>query len=152
LLALTIAPVWAISGNHDFMLGVERVCQCVEQSGAGWLDNRSFSPVHGLSVDSSSCITAKRQEGYSILSAHDPAVFPQAIIAHYDLVLAGHLHGGQVVLGRRGELLYPGAWFYRWNGDKFREGATTMLVCRGANDSLPIRWNCPREVLLCKLC
>ena len=144
-----IAPLWAISGNHDAALGIERGRQCVEKSGGHWLDGRSFSPLRGLSVDSSRCLTAKRKAGFSILCAHDPRVFPLAVAAHYDLVLAGHLHGGQVVLARKGEVLYPGGWFYRWNGDRFSTGATKMLVSRGANDTLPIRWNCPREILLC---
>ena len=139
-----IAPVWAISGNHDALLGIEHGRQCVEKSGGYWLDNRSYSPVRGLSVDSCGCLAQERRGDFSILCAHDPCVFPQAVAARYDLVLAGHLHGGQVVLRRHGEILYPGAWFYRWNGNSFRDGATTMLVSRGANDTLPLRWNCPR--------
>jgi predicted MPP superfamily phosphohydrolase len=86
-----------------------------------------------------------------ILCAHDPAVFPHAVRAGYRLVLAGHLHGSQCVLAERDDMLYPGAWFFRWNGLRFSEGACRMWVSRGMADTLPMRWNCPREILLCQL-
>ena len=67
------------------------------------------------------------------------------------LTLAGHLHGGQVVLFERKGRLYPGACFSRWNGLRFEDEGATMWVSRGVADTLPLRWNCPREVLLCEL-
>jgi hypothetical protein len=55
------------------------------------------------------------------------------------------------VLAERNGMLYPGAWFFRWNGLQFLERSCMMLVSRGMADTLPLRWNCPREVLLCEL-
>ena len=52
------------------------------------------------------------------------------------------------MLGERAGLLYPGALLYRYNGLRFARERTTMLVSRGVHDTLPLRWNCPREVLL----
>jgi predicted MPP superfamily phosphohydrolase len=52
---------------------------------------------------------------------------------------------------QRGQRLYPGAWFSRWTGLRFELGATTLLVSRGVADTLPVRFRCPREVLLCEL-
>jgi predicted MPP superfamily phosphohydrolase len=66
-------------------------------------------------------------------------------------VFAGHLHGGQCVLAMHRERLYPAAWFYRWHGLRFAEGRAVLLVSRGAGDTLPIRFNCPREVILCTI-
>jgi predicted MPP superfamily phosphohydrolase len=77
--------------------------------------------------------------------------FPAAAAAGYGLVLAGHLHGGQCVLATRRRRLYPAAWIYRWHGLRFAEWGAVMLVSRGAGDTLPIRFNCPREVILCAL-
>lgn len=34
---------------------------------------------------------------------------------------------------------------------RFVEGEAAMLVSRGLGDTLPVRFNCPREVLLCEL-
>jgi hypothetical protein len=44
---------------------------------------------------------------------------------------------------------YPGAWFYRWNGLRFTRRNSVMLVSRGLRDVVPVRVNCPREVILC---
>jgi predicted MPP superfamily phosphohydrolase len=142
-----ICPVWAISGNHDQAIGVESVRRAVEGAGGCWLDGDSFT-FTGLQIDGCPRPVGDR---FSILCAHDPAVFPQAVRCGYDLVLAGHLHGSQCVLLKRGDLLYPGALFFSWNGEQFQQGKTTMLVSRGVNDTLPVRWNCPREVIVCRI-
>jgi predicted MPP superfamily phosphohydrolase len=66
-------------------------------------------------------------------------------------VLAGHLHGGQCVLATFKDKLYPAAWLHRWHGLRFHGEGSLMLVSRGLADTLPVRFNCPREVLLCEL-
>jgi uncharacterized protein len=140
-----ICPVWAVGGNHDEQVGLAAVRACVEHSGGRWLaEPVAITPKLHLS---GVCQPASHDN--TILCAHDPAVFPQAAHAGYRLVLAGHLHGGQCVLARRRGKLYPCAWFFRWGGECFTEHRTTMLVSTGVNDTLPVRWNCPREVILC---
>ena len=86
--------------------------------------------------------------GRRMLCTHHPGEFPAAATAGYGLVLAGHLHGGQCVLATRRGRLYPAAWIYRWHGLRFAEGGAVLLVSRGAGDTLPVRFNCPREVIL----
>ncbi len=58
---------------------------------------------------------------------------------------------GQVLvdLATRRRRLYPAAWVYRWHGLRFAEWGAVLLVSRGAGDALPVRFNCPREVILC---
>jgi predicted MPP superfamily phosphohydrolase len=150
-----ICPVWAIPGNHDHYAGRRSVRQQVEVAGGLWIEDQSMTLDvnfgNGKIRIDGKAMTQTDPATFSILCAHYPSIFPRAVEYGYDLVLAGHLHGSQIVLSRRGELMYPGAWFFRWNGDKFTEGKTTMLVSRGANDTFPIRWNCPREVLLCQI-
>jgi predicted MPP superfamily phosphohydrolase len=86
------------------------------------------------------------------LVAHHPAhAAASAVEFGDDIAFAGHLHGGQCVWWQRGQRLYPGAWFSRWTGLRFELGATTLLVSRGVADTLPVRFRCPREVLLCEL-
>ncbi len=149
----SFARVWAIPGNHDELVGINSVRNSVEQSGGHWLGNSSVLlrwprrvPFY---LDGQ-----VRREGSGlgrILCLHDPVHFPEAAAKNYSLVLAGHLHGGQVVLGQTDGRLYPGALFYKWNGLKFVDGDSVMLVSRGVSDTLPIRWNCPREILLCEV-
>lgn len=140
-------PVYAIPGNHDEMVGIDQTRRCVERSGGKWLD----TPVPITVRVSISGMVVPATHPDSILVAHDPAIFPEAMKVGYRLVLAGHLHGGQCVLAQRNGRTYPGAFLSRWNGDRFDCGGATMLVSRGVNDTLPVRWNCPREVLLCSL-
>jgi hypothetical protein len=146
-----VAPVWAVAGNHDEALGVDLVRDAVAAGGGHWLHGgRADGLAAGLRLDGS-LAAGDDFSGVRILCGHDPAIFPRALEAGYQLVLAGHLHGGQCVLLRWRGRFYPGALVYRWNGLRFVAGSSTLLVSRGAADTLPIRWNCPREVLLCVL-
>lgn len=44
---------------------------------------------------------------YSIMVMHEPDMVEQIDPTHYDLLLAGHTHGGQVVLPVFGSIVYP---------------------------------------------
>jgi predicted MPP superfamily phosphohydrolase len=144
---LRVAPVHAVPGNHDVQAGLRDVQAAVESAGGGWLPAHPAN--HPLHIDGTidGAITNRPR----LLCAHYPGVFPAALAAGYRLVLAGHLHGGQCVLATRRNKLYPAAWFDRWHGLRFRDGAGTMLVSRGVADTLPLRFNCPREVILCEI-
>lgn len=153
-----VCPVLAVPGNHDEWVGELAVQQCVEDAGGLWLSHESWHSEAHLSSPSLSplhvdgvCMprTPEQEAPFRILCAHDPLIFPKAVQSGYDLVLAGHLHGGQWVLHETNKgLLVPGAWFYRWNGLVFEKDNCRMWVSRGLNDTFPLRWNCPREVLL----
>jgi predicted MPP superfamily phosphohydrolase len=143
-----ISPVYAVPGNHDAYVGLKKVKRCVEAAGGFWLDRLR---LRSECIQIDAIAREPCDAAFRILCAHDPADFPAAVRCGYDLVLAGHLHGGQCVLFERNDCWYPGRWFFRWNGSRFREAGTEMLVSRGMNDTLPVRWNCPREVILCRL-
>ncbi|MEM7133548.1 MAG: metallophosphoesterase [Chloroflexota bacterium] len=137
--------VWAIAGNHDRFVGVEVVRGCVESAGGHWLEGEiELHPRLSLSG-----VCHPSQAERSILCAHDPALFPKAVKAGFDLTLAGHLHGGQCIFYERNGKLYPGTLLHQWTGDRFTYSGSNLLVSKGVHDTLPLRWNCPREVLLC---
>lgn len=155
--ACSIAPVAAIDGNHDRWCGVAAVRAAVLEGGGAWLPDEPRElrrdgarplrlqpalPLHAM---------PGRSDAVTVAVAHHPAEALPAAAARADLVLAGHLHGGQCVLWRRGAKLYPGALFSRWNGLRFELGATTLLVSRGVADTLPLRFRCPREVITCAI-
>lgn len=146
-----LCPVWAVSGNHETYVGLEIVRSCVESVGGCWLEGRSCLLRGGRIQLDGFCRAALAPCVYSILCAHDPVVFPHAAQSGYHLVLAGHLHGSQCVLYQHEDILYPGALFFRWNGTRFHQNDTRLIVSRGVNDTFPIRWNCPREVVVCKI-
>lgn len=146
------APVYAVDGNHDRRFDLNAVRECVGRAGATWLDSLGQPFQENLHLHGSIPSPAGAAgDPFSILCTHDPASFTHAMAAGFSLILAGHLHGGQCVLYERAGRLFPGVWINRWTGLRFDRGSATMLVSRGAGDTLPFRWNCPREVLLCRI-
>ena len=140
----SIAPVGAVSGNHDVLAGRDAVRASLRKAGGRWLESESMT-IGDLTVAGS--LEARPSRGLWILCAHYPTVFPQARKAGAKAVLAGHLHGWQIVLGQWGEYLLPGALLSRWNGLRFERDGCTLLVSRGMTDLFPLRCNCPREIL-----
>lgn len=164
-----IAPVWALAGNHDSCVGEAELRALLHDAGGRWLPDESIlGDVHidGIirpgGVPAPSCDPSRRHgtgpkeqdigaPPPRILCCHYPSAFPEAVQAGYRLVLAGHLHGGQCVLATYRDRLYPAAWLHRWHVLKHLDRETTLLVSRGVGDSLPLRFRCPREVILCQI-
>lgn len=158
-----VAPVAAVAGNHDVAAGLAEVRDAVRTGGGHWLHDAPLTMARAgrrplrccATSDAVDAAIAPDDDGDGVLRAlvgHHPAAAAAAIARRgCDVAFAGHLHGGQCVLWQRGTLLYPGALFSRWNGLRFAIGAATLLVSRGVADTLPLRFNCPREVVRCRL-
>jgi predicted MPP superfamily phosphohydrolase len=138
------APVAAVGGNHDRWIGLARVREAVIGSGGHWLEDEPLEWAPGI-VAYGSVEDELLPADCHVLCSHDPCLPPAG--RGFDLVLSGHLHGGQFVFYERGGKFYPGALLYPWNGLRFHENGRTLLVSRGVRDTLPLRWNCPREVI-----
>lgn len=174
-----VAPVAAVAGNHDVAAGLAEVRDAVRAGGGHWLHEAALTlaragrrplqctAINPLAAGASASVdrgtttsptrvqdatNAMKVEALRVLVGHHPAATASAAArGRVDVAFAGHLHGGQCVLWQRGTLLYPGALFSRWNGLRFAIGAATLLVSRGVADTLPLRFNCPREVVRCRL-
>ena len=146
-----VAPVLAIGGNHDRQVGMERVRDAVAKGGGQWIHDRIARVVHGDRVIAISGpeSTARAEGDVRVLCAHNPRIWKTSRQAGYDLVLAGHLHGFQLVACEYRDRLFPGAIFYPYCFLSHQRGSTRLVVSRGVSDLLPIRWRCPREVVLC---
>ena len=146
-----LAPVLAVAGNHDRHVGIDRVRQAVVNGGGKWIHDNAISVTHGSRVIAiCGPDTAVLPDGdVRILCAHNPRVWKTARHTGYDLVLAGHLHGCQFVAFEYRDRLFPGAIFYPYCYLTHQRGLTRLVVSRGVSDLLPIRWRCPREVVLC---
>ncbi len=72
-------------------------------------------------------------DAYSILLYHFPEDFPQTSQMGFDLILAGHAHGGQWrIPGLLNGLYAPGeGLFPKYAGGRYEQGNTVMLVSRG---------------------
>jgi predicted MPP superfamily phosphohydrolase len=147
----TAAPVLAIGGNHDDQIGLDRVGDAVTQGGGQWIHDAVAHVSHnGRMIAVSGPGAAPHGQGHvRILCAHNPSIWKTSRLAGYDLVLAGHLHGCQLVGWKYRDRLFPGALFYPYCFLSHRSGSSRLVVSRGVSDLLPVRWRCPREVVLC---
>ncbi|MGH9869766.1 MAG: metallophosphoesterase [Candidatus Polarisedimenticolia bacterium] len=146
-----LAPVLAICGNHDRQVGIDRVREAVVHGGGQWIHDGIARVTHGRRVIAVSGPHATPHvDGHvRVLCAHDPRIWKTSRDAGYDLVLAGHLHGCQLVAWEYRDRLFPGAIFYPYCFLSHHRGSTRLVVSRGVSDLVPIRWRCPREVVLC---
>jgi len=81
-----------------------------------------------------------------ILLAHTPDQLDWAVAHDFDLMLAGHLHGGQFRLPWIGPVLSPSRQGVRFASGVFYREPTLLHVSRGLSGKLPIRLNCPPEL------
>ena len=146
-----VAPVLAVGGNHDRVVGMRRVRDAVVSGGGTWIHGGAARIAHGSRVIAVSGPDAASLPAADVhvLCAHNPRVWKAARDRGYDLVLAGHLHGGQVVAFEYRDRLFPAAVFYPYCYLRHQHGSTRLVVSRGVSDLVPIRWRCPREVVLC---
>lgn len=87
-----------------------------------------------------------------LLLAHSPRIIKKAVKQKIDLVLAGHTHGGQIVLPFFGPLFVTSRMEGRYASGLFKIDSTYMYVTRGIGTTiLPFRFNCPPEITLIEL-
>lgn len=109
-------------------------------------------PWYRPAADLSSCVhDGRKGRPLRILLAHSPDQFKWAQANDIDLMLAGHLHGGQVRFPIVGAITSPSAYGVRYAAGIFRAGNTVMHVSRGVGALTPLRVNCPPEITLLTL-
>ena len=94
-------------------------------------------------------LNAAPQADLRILLVHQPAedVVEAAADAGYDLVLAGHTHGGQIVFHPLGIPLTPSMRETKYYRGHHKVGETHVVVTRGVGLTLaPIRYHARAEV------
>jgi predicted MPP superfamily phosphohydrolase len=83
-----------------------------------------------------------------VLLSHSPDQFKWAQANDVDLMLAGHLHGGQVRLPLIGAVTSPSIHGVRYAAGLFTAGNTVMHVSRGISALTPLRYRCPPEIAI----
>jgi uncharacterized protein len=92
-----------------------------------------------------------RSRLFRILLSHSPDQFGYAAKWDFDLVFAGHNHGGQIAFPIIGPIFSPSWHGVRFSNGTFQRGSTRMHVSRGISGEQPIRWNAMPEVSLFEL-
>jgi predicted MPP superfamily phosphohydrolase len=90
-------------------------------------------------------------EPFRLCLSHSPDEFRWAQANGVDLMLAGHVHGGQVRLALVGSVFVPSRYGRRYDCGVFAAGPTVMSVSRGLAGGEPLRYNCKPEVTWIKL-
>lgn len=173
---LEISPVYFISGNHDlWRMGYRSAFSEYEKQGAVYLDGKTEIIRRGADAISLSgasdpfsrvphSIKKNTEENmknlslccdYNILLFHRANLFDLIKNKGFDLILSGHMHGGQIRIPGIGGLLAPSSamlsktpmLFPKYTGGTVAEGDTTMIVNRGIGNTLPLpRLGNPPEV------
>lgn len=86
------------------------------------------------------------QRPLKILLSHTPDQIGWARSRDFDLMLAGHNHGGQIRLPGIGAIVSPSWYGTRYAGGIYYFDPTLMHVSRGISGTSPLRWNCPPEI------
>jgi predicted MPP superfamily phosphohydrolase len=153
-------PIYGVLGNHDTVRMVPALedagvrvlmneCEPIEKAGAriylAGIDDAHFYRVDNIEK----AATGVPDDDFSILLSHTPEIYRQAAHAGFDVLLAGHTHGGQICLpggfpitldSKLPRALGSGAWLYNEMLGYTSPGTGSSVV--------PVRFNCPPEVTL----
>ena len=149
-------PAFAIAGNHDRPY-LRRIREIVVGAGVTWLHNECTLLRLGrqaIRIEGTRPVEVKGPADppapFSILCLHQP-IDVRPIAHRYNLIFAGHLHGGQIVFWQNSQGLYPVRWRYRWNQLSLEYGQCHYLISKGLGDTIPIRLDCARDVIVVTL-
>ncbi len=106
-----------------------------------------YRDAHNLPLNS----RENPDDAFRILLSHSPDQIEWAVARKFDLVFAGHTHGGQIRLPVVGPIIAPSRYGVRYASGDFQVGNTLMHVSRGISGDDPVRIRCPPELGLFEL-
>ena len=157
--------VFAVLGNHDRWLSAGRVEEALTGVGITVLDNRGqrvrvrghdtwIAGVADYWTGHPSIDDALEGAGAGepvILFTHNPDLFPE-VPARVSLTLAGHTHGGQVIIPFVGPGITPSRFGARYAAGHVVEDGRHLFVTTGVGTSrLGVRFLVPPEVVSLRL-
>lgn len=160
LLAGFQSPLYGVPGNHDYWSGAPwaGIAQCLTATGGAWLlDDQRVTADGQFSVIGATCRSANQPlipanpGTRSIFLMHYPAWVKKLAGQKYDLLLAGHSHGGQVCIPFYGPVYVP------YGVDEYPRGLYQTpcgpLYVNPGIGWFPwaIRFNCRPEITLIEL-
>lgn len=147
-----------ILGNHDHLYG-RKVAQLLSNIPNCFLVDNSvfvFKSKHGHTYNITSWKNRtelpSNENERNIVLMHNPEKIRTDKLSNIHLIFAGHLHGGQFIFFKtKNQSHFPGNLVYRYCTDRKLIGNTTLIVSKGLGDTLPLRWNCNKEVVKIKI-
>lgn len=137
--------VFASLGNHDVWAGAPAVCEALARHGVAVLRNQHADlsrrggglSVVGLGdlwtegVDLAGAFREVPADRASLILMHNPDTFEEWPAGRPGLILAGHTHGGQVVIPGYGPPFVPSRYGRKYARGLFERADATMYVNRG---------------------
>ena len=149
------SPMYGVPGNHDYWSSVpfDGIIKCFAGTGGAWLEDEQR-----VIADGTINIIGMARTGQShplptptpgvrnILLMHYPAWVKTLTGRKFDLMLAGHSHGGQVRIPFYGPIITPFG-VDEYDLGLFQTDSGPLYVGSGIGwFSVPIRFNCRPEI------
>jgi predicted MPP superfamily phosphohydrolase len=152
----------AILGNHDYFFDTSLLLRRLHKLGMHYLGNgwRQLEvrgePLlvighEGPWVKPGPDLTDCPAGPFRLCLSHTPDNIAWARREQIDLMLSGHVHGGQIRFPLVGSMLVPSRYGRRFDCGTFVEGPTVLHVSRGVSGEHPVRYGCKPEVTLLTL-
>ena len=163
------AGMFGCMGNHERYAGVERyAAEAAARAGIRFLRGEAQTLRFGNSVLNLAGVDYQSlaDRGHylrgaerlvvpgaaNVLLSHNPDVFPVAARQGYNLMLAGHTHGGQVTVEILDQSINPARFFTPYVYGLFRAGRSAAYVTRGIGTiGIPARIGAPPEICVLRL-
>lgn len=155
LLAGIKSPLYGVPGNHEYWSNApfEPIAECFAGTGGAWLIDEQRTTADGrICISGTTCASHRRPllppkpSTRNIFLMHYPAWVKRLAPHRYDLLLAGHSHGGQVWLPFYGAAVVPYG-VEEYARGLFHTAAGPLYVNPGIGWFwLPIRFNCRPEI------
>jgi predicted MPP superfamily phosphohydrolase len=157
---------FAVAGNFDVRCGTDSLEDELTRVGIAYLENRAERvTADGAALwvagvgdpwtgqDDLGAALADVPEGeFVVLLAHSPDIVEAAAERRIPLMLAGHLHGGQVVIPFAGPVVGMSKFGRRFAAGHFLVGSTHLVVSRGlGEEAVPGRLFCAPEIVVVTL-
>lgn len=158
--------VYFVRGNHDLrIVDQEALLGRLVASGMKWAGGGQWQSIqiNGCHVNlagnelpwhgGAESLGAKSntEDELRILLSHSPDQIRWASPFEFDLIFAGHTHGGQIALPLIGPIVAPSKYGVLYAAGTFEIEKAVMHVSRGLSGDECIRINCPPEVALITL-
>ena len=158
-----VAPIYYVSGNHELYIKARKQYDILEELLVKYdildIDDQTVEIkkgnssiyLHGEKYRANRItqhLSYADESKFNILMYHCSNYFDLISNYGYDMIFAGHTHGGVVRLPFIGGLIGNGReLFPKYAGGVYRDGNCTMFSSRGLGDATFPRFNNPPEIV-----
>lgn len=159
-LSLLDRPMYSVLGDDDYLAGDKEIKDALEKHKVRILEN---SPIRTIirgryldiigikdisTKDANVTKSIKRTRMPRIVLTHNPDIYYE-IMDDVTLILAGHTHGGQIVLPLTPAMFVPSRYGARFASGYMTPRTNKLIISRGlGTDKAPFRFGCKPEIVI----